>query len=538
MIWTPDGESEIPVRVRRYLPSKAGIDQASSIFTKTIQDAGLSPGTYRKREDVDYKKLVRVHQCLCELIEEQVAGYSVLSLCQTFYLWHEGIMLRNPMRWGPDANAAQALRSLIELGVKYCELSGAEAEEKDCDYMLALALLTVGWDFIWDQFSTELFSQEIVIGEDYSFNPQPIHRPYKAMQDYQQYITDKSRIDEIHREDSLTLPYEDFEPKSILLWLKADGLSDLSECLETEMRYNLVDYFRFMYQICFRATVDEFDFVGLDHKQLMLECRDILGIPERNFSALIEDFTLSAQTLSEVPATEIFSVRRRRRDSRLMRRPIVMIGPPGQSVLMFGPQMLAESTELLRKYLLSGRIPVARWSDNEDVVRAFGRLQAANGAPLRDAVARDCEKIVGRSRVAIEKDSISGVKSDPDLGPIDVFVVDEDHNRFVLVEAKNSASAGGTPQSLSDERRVFLEDFLPTLREKAAWFRSHITELKREFRIPVEKDFTVEEVIVLHRQRFWVLADANRLPIIDSEEFLDKLANGRSLLSNPADNSR
>ena len=334
---------------------------------------------------------------------------------------------------------------------------------------------------------------------------------------------------------SLTLPYEDFESESILLWLEADGLSDLSECLETEMGYSLVDYFRFMYETCFRATVDGFDFVGLDHNQIMLECRDILDIPERNFRALIEDFTLSAQTLSEVPTTEIFSIRRRKRDSRLMRRPILMFGPPGRPVLMFGPQMLAEATELFRKHLLTGRIPVARWSDNENIVSVFGRLQSANGAPLRDAVARDCEKIVSRDKVVLEKDYISGVKSDPDLGPIDVFVIDEMHNRFVLAETKNSAPGGGTPQSLSDERREFLEEFLPILREKADWFRSHMMELKREFRIPAEKKFTVEEVIVLHRQRFWVMADGNRLPIVDSEEFLAKLAAGRQLLSDPID---
>ena len=91
----------------------------------------------------------------------------------------------------------------------------------------------------------------------------------------------------------------------------------------------------------------------------------------------------------------------------------------------------------------------------------------------------------------------------------------------------------GTPQSLSDERREFLEEFLPTLKAKATWFRSHMNELKREFRIPAEKEFTVEEVIVVHRQRFWVMADGSRMPIIDHEEFLSKLAAGQKLLSNP-----
>ena len=532
MIWIPVGGSDI--RVRRHLPSNASIDWASDVLSQTIKDSGLSPGIYRKREEVDYNKLIRIHHSLCEVIEGEVAGYSALDFCRILYLWHEGVM-RDEIRWGPAAIVAQALRSLIELGLKSCDLSGAQADEKDCDYMLALAQVIVGWDFIWDQFSTELFSQEIVIGEDYSFSPQPLHQPYKAMQDYQQYISDKNRVDEFHRADSLTLPYEDSEPRSILLRIENEGLSELNACLQTEMGYSLVDYIRIVYALRNRAMIDDFDLVGLDRTKVTMECRDILSIPEPNSRALIEDFTLSARTLSEVPTTEIFSVRRRRRDSRLMRRPIVLIDSPPHSVLMYGLRMLTEATELLWRHIRTGRIPVAGWSANKNIESVFGGIRSVIGAPLRDAIARDCEQIVGKGRVLVEKDYISGVKSDPDLGPVDVFVVDDAHSRFILVEAKNSAPGGGTPQELRDERSEFLDEFLLKLRGKAAWFRAHVTELKREFRIPADKQYTVEEVIVVHRQRFWVVAEATRLPIIDSEEFQSKLAAGQRLLSDPVD---
>ena len=118
---------------------------------------------------MDYGKLIHVHRGLCELIEEEVTGFNVLDLCQVFSLWHEYFLLHDTMRWGPAALVTQSLRALIELAVKSCDLSGFQADEKDCDYMLALAQLVVGWDSVWDQFSTELFPQEIVIGEDHSF---------------------------------------------------------------------------------------------------------------------------------------------------------------------------------------------------------------------------------------------------------------------------------------------------------------------------------------------------------------------------------
>ena len=531
MIW-------IPNRVREVHPlSRNSRDQAIDVLKQMIKDSGLAPGIYRKRDEVDYRKLIRVHRDLCEFIEEEVSRFDVLDLCRVLSLRHEYFIRRDPMRTGPVAITIQTLRSLIELAVKSCELSGVQADKSDSDYIFALAHAIINWDLAWDQFSMEPPSQEIVIREDYSFDSQPINWTDKAMQRYSQYISDMNRINEIHRDNLLVLPYEDSEPESILLWLKSVGLLDLSECLETEIGYSLVDYFRFMYGICSWAVIDGFDFAGCDHEQAILECRRILGIPELNSRALIEDFSLSAHTLSEVPTTEIFSVGRRNRDTRFMRRPIMMIGPPRQSILMFGPDTLAEATDIFRIRLLTGHIPVARWSDNKNIRRVFGEFQSMRGDHLRDAVARDCEKIVGKDKVIVEKDYISGVKSDPDLGPIDVFVVDEVNNRFVLVEAKNSMTGNVTPQLLRDERREFLEEFLPTLEKKAAWFRSHMMELKREFRISTEKEFTVECVIVLHRHQFWIMADRNRLPIIDTEEFLAKLAAGQELLSDPVDPS-
>ena len=50
MIWTPIGESKIPVL--RYLPSESSSDQASDVLSQAMRDFALSHGTYRRREDM------------------------------------------------------------------------------------------------------------------------------------------------------------------------------------------------------------------------------------------------------------------------------------------------------------------------------------------------------------------------------------------------------------------------------------------------------------------------------------------------------
>ena len=210
-----------------------------------------------------------------------------------------------------------------------------------------------------------------------------------------------------------------------------------------------------------------------------------------------------------------------------------MLSHHGISVLVFGRESLLDSHEFLKRQIAFGRIPVKRWSDNGEVTKAFGEIQRVVGDILKNAVAESCEKILGSERVYQEKGSISGVKTPADLGPIDIFLVDDDQRRFILVEIKNSAAAGGAPLSMKDEYLKFVDDFLPTLHKKVDWFYSKLHELKREHNIPNQNDYSVQGVIVVNQQRLWVLTQRDRLPVLDDDEFLEKLGKGEALLSDP-----
>ena len=207
-------------------------------------------------------------------------------------------------------------------------------------------------------------------------------------------------------------------------------------------------------------------------------------------------------------------------------------------MLMFGRASLLDAHEFLMKQVMFGRMPVQRWSDNKKVTEAFGKVQEAVGDPFKNAVAEACEKILGPDRVYLEKGSISGVKTPPDLGPIDIFLIDEDRERFILVEIKNSAAAGGAPLSMKDEYRQFVERYLPTLNQKIVWFRSRINELKREYSIPDQDNYSVQGVIVVNQQRLWVWTQENSLAILDDDEFLEKLGKGDDLWSYPGVKSK
>ena len=249
-------------------------------------------------------------------------------------------------------------------------------------------------------------------------------------------------------------------------------------------------------------------------------------------NAIIKDFTLSKDVIHDVPATEIFSTGRRNRDSRFIRRPIVLVDGNGHSILLFGRMSLAEASDLFGRRMISGRIPASRWGEKAEVRRAFGNIQASKGDPFKKAIAKDCEKVSGIDHVVMEKKSINSVRSDPNLGAIDIFLVDNACRRFILAEVKNSGDRGLASLPMLDEYKEFSEEFLPTLKAKTEWFRSHIEELKKEFGIPAEKDYGIEEVIVVNQRRFWVTVHEERLPILDDDEFLARLGAGQDPLSN------
>ena len=529
MIWTPNGIRNISMR--RKIPSRVSTLRAEQLLKQAIRDSGMPPGRYRNPDEVEYSMLTFVQHRICEQLEHEIAQFDAFEMSSKLYALHEKLLDSDRLRVNSQAIGVQAIRSLIELTVKCCDSSGVSIDEETFDFLIALAQQAIAWDYVWDQFNTNLFEQDIVIEKDYAFKPQEITGAASLMRAYKGYLAARIRRQEIYEEEQIATPYPEFGRESLISSVESLGLKELDHCLRSTVRYGLVDHLEFVYALSNVALLDRVDIAGLDFETFKLECRQMYGLHFSTLDELAKDFSLSRQSIGQVDSTRIFSVERRNRDSRFMRRPLVLIENGRRTQLLFGLRTLWDATDFLIKQISFGRIPVDRWSEHAEVERAYGRIQSSKGAPLRDAIAKDCEKIVGRGRVVVEKDYVSGVKSDPNMGPVDVFVVDDVLQRFILVEIKNSASAGTEPLSMSDERRLFLEDFLPNLKAKADWFRTHVNELKREFRIPEESDYRFEEVIVVNQKRLWVLALRSQTPILDDDEFLQKLGAGRELLS-------
>lgn len=531
MIWVP--LENAPSRLPMSIPGRLAMSRSEALMKRAIADSRLLPGAYSSTNPPAYGSLKYVQDVLLERLSQEIMGLDVLDMCYRLYCMHESMVFNRAVLSGKSAITVQALRSITELAIKTCGHTGIEIGEDHFSYLFALAIQAIAWDSIWDHFNVQLFPQVIVVSDDFTLTPIPHDKTTRALDAYTSYLVNRHRIREIEL-DELPVPPN---PDALSDWLdfavQTSDLRELHQCLITEFGYGLTDYLKLV-----RALVEALNESGgpvavLDARHFLDNCFDQHGLENSNTEALLRDFTLAEDTVDDISARDIFSVGRRKRDTRFVRRPILDLSYEGNPILLCGFESVLKAGEIFLKEVQSGRIPVRRWAENSSVTSAFGALQGKRGEPFKQNLASDCGKIVGADNVCTEKRAISGVRRNHELGAVDIFIVDREKRRFILAEVKNSASAGLDPLEMKDEYEKFVGEFLPVLSRKGNWFRSNIEDLKSEWGIPLDQHFTVEEVVVVNQQRPWVLSSPSGMPVVDDDAFLAGLGRGDALYTYP-----
>lgn len=531
MIWLPMETTQF--QATRQNPRRLSMERSEALMKRAIADSQLSPGTYSITNPPDYKSLKYVQESLLERLVEEINGLDVLDLCFKLYRMHESMVSDSKVLSGSDAITVQALRSLVELAIKTCDNTGVEIGEDQCDYLLALAFQAIAWDSVWDQLNVQLFPQVIAVGSDFTLNPVLHDKAARARDAYTLYLSNRHRVREIQQDELPAAPSSSTMGDWFDSCVDNSDYKDLDECLVAELGYGLADYLKFVEVVTQSLAANGVLVGAFDCEDIADACLTIQGLDESVTKALLRDFTLSGDTIKEATVRDIFSVGRRKRDSRFVRRPILRLACKADSLLLCGFESVIQAGGVFLKEIQFGRIPVELWARNTKVDRAFGDLRGKVGEPFKQNIAKDCRKIVGDANVRTEKRAISGVRRKHNLGPVDIFIVDPPAKRFILAEVKNGAAAGMDPLAMKDESEDFFEEYLPILNRKTNWFRSNIENLKKEWEIPLDQHYSIEEVVVVNQQRPWVLSSSSPLPIMDDEEFLARLGRGDPLCTNP-----
>ncbi len=253
--------------------------------------------------------------------------------------------------------------------------------------------------------------------------------------------------------------------------------------------------------------------------------------PDRLQRILI-DHAMSRATVAELSPKDLEPVANARRDSRLLRRPVISLDHRNGQLYLYGLETVMIGIKMVfhsifrRQHLLPGN------TEGGPLITAIGRIQQTLGNEFSNYIADCCRK--DGYQIEIEKGTV-GSESTPQgegFGPIDVFIVDRSHKRFVLIEAKDVADEGTVPKKMREDRDRFLE-FQAKLTKQTEWFARRVDGLKHELGISRDESWSVEGVIVVREPRLWMYVHPEPLKIVHEFQFLRLLKNGGTFVTKP-----
>ena len=170
-------------------------------------------------------------------------------------------------------------------------------------------------------------------------------------------------------------------------YLKSMGLD---EALLEERGYSLSEWGRFSLGVLDSFASNEYRKVW---KLTVLESYLSLNwnIDRQRITYLLRDFGLSKETVQDIDINQLRPVEFGRRDSRLLRRPMVILKRGDTVRCLYGVETITRGHLLVIQRLESGRIDLLRRSSSRNLRKAVGRLQKELGRVFEQNIADECK---------------------------------------------------------------------------------------------------------------------------------------------------
>ena len=533
------------------LPSPSEIDLVQDIKSSLVRKAGIPPGTYRAIDSTLHSPIENVFDGLIETLLAGLSGIDPFDLCIRLYERNEEYLghifmahfdraAKRELYSSPESSAltrklweglspyTESIRWLIEMVIKFGTTGGQRATARELHHLMELARAIYEWDLEWEQIYRGVIPHEIVVDSGSRIVSELTPRAIRINEAYQralQSTTNDWEEHEFHRFQTRKKPPS---AEETLGEIRSMGL----DCpFSLERGYSLSDWCNFSMGLLDSFAHNEYRrVVKLGWLESFLSRKWNLD-PQR-LPALLRDFALSKETVEGLDIRQLRPVEHGRRDSRLLRRPVVVMERVGSVQCVYGVETIQLGQLMVLERLGYGRIDLIRRSTNKDIRRAAGRLQKEVGEVFERNIA---DELKSRGyRCQREKGRINNVRipQGGHFGPVDVFIVDYRHQRFVLAEVKNVWDEGMNPKEMANEKKDFI-CYMGKLEAQVEWFTRYVRELESEYVVPAGEDYSVEGVIVVNRPRPWMFTFDDAVPILDYLIFFERLARGDDFLIHP-----
>ena len=547
------------------VPDKEQLQAAVEFQKSLIQKSGISPGTYTRFNDV--KELINVHDLLWDRLESELRKYSNLVICKLLYKRLEAILghiYREKFQaaaeqistgrtggsekrfdiWRAITPTTEGIKFLLEMAIKCCGDQGLTSGTSSLDFLIGLSNGIAMLDQHLETIHYGIVPYAIVITPDFSIHGGIKSEVSAAIDEFEK--RKKAHMAQADR-DFLDEQNKTFLDRITGKEVKVDDFRDfpevvtLNQAMTEELGYGMFDYLYFA-KGCTSLFGEKEYLKIVAVPRLMRLLRHAVGLNREKVESLLRDHALSQSTVEALTRKDMMPVESYKRDSRLLRRPLLEVKYRGTRYAVMGIETFSIGTRVFYDALEHGTLRMPSMQREGPVRSAMGVLAAKIGAPFRDNIASKCIEMGFKATTewpVHKKDQTSQL-----VGPIDVLVIDQSKRRFILVEAKNLQSEGIIPKEMKGQRDRFLgikekddQAFIRALRDKEQAFTLNkewqLHELKHKLKTDGLEDYTVEGVIVVFYPVLWPLFEAEPLPILDDLEFYERLKSGQPFLTTP-----
>ena len=537
------------------LPRPSEIAWAEKFKRGLVRKAGIQPGTYSIIAPNLYAPIEEVFNGLVDALVSELTGVDAFDLCIRLYARNEeylGIIYRSHFAraarqsvagfaessrpsqqlWERLSPYTESIRWLIEITVKYCETHGETVTDRKFDRLVELARAAFEWDMLWEHVHRNVIPHEITIGLDFTVTPQPTPRAEVMLQAHRAALALNAAEWEQEEFERFQNSNTEASADGTIKVMASMGLDSV---LTLKRGYSMSDWTKFCLGLIESFAADEYRKVIklTSLGSLLHERRDLVS---DRLPHLLRDFGLSKETVSSIDINQLRPAEFGRRDSRLLQRPVVVLNRGGSTRCIYGLETVQKGSLMTLKRLESGRIDLVRNSKNRELRKAVSKLQVELGKVFERNIAEECKSKGYLCQP--EKYRTQGIRipQGMNFGPVDVFVVDRSHKRFVLIEAKNVMDEGVNPKEMANEKKLF-DRYIPKLNAQVDWFTGHMNELQAEYGVPDDETYSVEGIIVVNSPRMWMFTYDEPVPILDAANFFRCLAEGSKFTIDPVEPS-
>ena len=520
---------------------------------RLMMESGIRPSMYSELDAELFAGVAAVYEGLHSDLTNKLAEINAFDLCVRLYerveqvFGHiEGLRFHQAyglmpggvsefaksidIAWERVSSFTEPIRWLIEMAVRHASQGGHKAGQGELERLMAHAQAIFEWDLAWEYIYHGAVPHELTVHDDFSVTVGLTPMGQAAVEAYHEAVVPYNAETQRQWRDLNTGESEQF---SFAKLQELQFVKDLNGPLEKERGYTMEDWMQFSFGIVdsfqhgeYRKIISKADLgVFLQSSRWSL--------PKERLDCLLDDFAVSKSLLADVDARNFRPVEHARRDSRLLRRPVVLFENRSKPTCLYGIETAIAGGKLLLQRLETGRIQMPGMRNNGPLGGAIGRIQSTLGDSFRDRISDLCGS-AGFS-VATEKGKIKDdrIPQGTGFGPVDVFVVDHQFRRFVLVEAKNDADEGTVPQLMRHEFRDF-QRAVNKVQMQVDWFEERLQDLKSEHHIDADEDYSVRGVVVVNYPRLWMYSTCEPIPVVDVERLAVLLREGGELLTYPA----